>query len=275
MKKKVLLSLICFSSLFVSVTNAADLKKIEVLDNWNIEVLTTPDLVLPNWDINSDLKVLKDYIVSFASKDQQDSKKVFLNLTYDLEKNKDYTIIWVDWAEANMNFSISDWIIWEFVNNAKKSSGLNIEKIVITDPKTIEIYYDKELKAEEFLFKVLSEVKVDKKIWNWKDILNLSLKNPLENLTSYIILVEYLNNSDSKKVELKEKFYDFETGDNLKNVFENLNVSNDNLVSVDTWNLEEIASNVKQTPQTWASAWIIILFAFMLTWSFIIYSKKY
>lgn len=264
MKKFLLFLTLAFVS-YTSV-NAADFEKINAIDNWNIEILTSSDIVLPEWTVDTDLKILKDYFVSFAYKDPQDSKKILLNLTYDLEKNKNYTIIGVDGAEVNINFSIGDSITWEFINKDKKETELNIEKIVISDPKTIEIYYSKDLTAEEFIFKVLSEIPVEQKVSNWINSLNVTLKEPLENLTSYIVLSEYIVDALGKKDQLKEKFYDFETKDNLANVFKEVENFSGNLDSASTnsGNLEEVAQNAKHVPQTWTSTLVIILMAILL-----------
>ena len=115
MKKQILTAVAIFSVMFGS-TFAADLENIEVVNNGNLVTNTTSDLTLPSWEVSGDLKVLKDYTVSFAYKDTDDSKKVLINLMYSLEKNKSYTIIWVDWAETNMDFSIWDEIKGEYKN---------------------------------------------------------------------------------------------------------------------------------------------------------------
>lgn len=261
--KKILISTAILTSIIsTNIAFASDLQGINVLDNGNISVNTTSDLVLSNSEIEGDLKVLKDYVVSYAKKDTKDFSKISLNLTYPLEKNKIYSIIWVDWAEANMNFTISEKIEWEY-ENLQKTSAFHIKKINVLDSKTIEIFYSENVEAEEFVFRILSEIEVKEKKWNWQNTLNISLKTPLEDLTPYIILANSLVDINGKKVKLEESFYDFETKADLVNVFWELPKVEEEVK--DDWNVVEVAEKMKKTPETWASAFFIILFAILFS----------
>lgn len=272
------ISLIALSSVF-SAVNAADLEKIEVLDNGTISAKTTSDLVLAKSEVKGDLKVLKDYVVTYAIKDKENAKKVTLNLTYELEKNKNYTIIWVDWAEANMNFSILDKIAWEYQNSDKSSTWLKIEKINIIDSKTVEIYYNEDLKAEEFLYRFLSDLPVKNKVWTSENSIDIVLEKPLKEMTPYIIISNSLEDKDWKAVEMKETIYEFETLDNLLNVFPEEPKVEENLdsawtASVNTWNIEEVALKVWKTPETWAATWVLVLLTLMIVWAIWVSFRK-
>lgn len=272
------ISLIALSSVF-SAVNAADLEKIEVLDNGTISAKTTSDLVLAKSEVKGDLKVLKDYVVTYAIKDKENAKKVTLNLTYELEKNKNYTIIWVDWAEANMNFSILDKIAWEYQNSDKSSTWLKIEKINIIDSKTVEIYYNEDLKAEEFLYRFLSDLPVKNKVWTSENSIDIVLEKPLKEMTPYIIISNSLEDKDWKAVEMKETIYEFETLDNLLNVFPEEPKVEENLdsawtASVNTWNIEEIALKAGKTPDTWAATWVLVLLTLMIVWAIWVSFRK-
>lgn len=271
--KKILISSVIISTMIWNAF-AADFSDITVLNNGNIEISTTPDLNLAKWEVSWDLKVLKDYEVSFAYKDVQDSKKVFLNLKQDLDKNKEYTILWIDWAEANMTFIASEKIIWEYLNSEEKE-GLKIEKINIVDLKTIEVYYSEELNSEEFVYKLLTEIETKSKISSWENTFNISFKNPLETEKKYIILSNYINDENGKKVKMDDYIYDFKTDEELEDVFGNLpelNVASEK--KEDKWNLEEMAEKAKKTPTTWAETWLIFAIAIIMTWLFSISRKK-
>ena len=275
-KIKILLSAVTLSAVLTSATWAADLENIKVLDNGNIEVTTTSDLTLPKGEIISDMKVLKDLNVTLAYKDPENAKKVILNLEFPLEKGKSYSIIWVDWAEANMNFKAKDEINWEY-KNSEKWGKLNIEKINVTDSKTIEIYYDTELKAEEFVYRVLWELETKTRIWDWKNGLNISLKNALEPSSSYMILSNSINDAKWEEVILKESLYDFKTEADLKNVFEETKVENKKEEETEkkwTGNLEEVAMNSAKTPETGPVTWILVISTMMIAWVIVIWRTR-
>lgn len=278
--KKILKATLFLVLLSVSVNIfAADLEKIEVIDNWNISVWTTTDLILPKAELKWDLKVLKDYVVSFAVKDPENPKKILLNLTYELEKGREYTIIWIDWAEANMTFSTLDKVSGEYINSDIKTEWLKIEKINILDNKTVEIYYNEELKAEEFIFRFLSNLPVKSMFWVNDNKLNIVLEKPLENLTPYIIISNSLDDKDGKSVKLQETIYEFETQDNLINFFPDIDLNAakeiENEIAVkDEWNVEEVAMEAKKTPDTWAATWILILMTLIIVWIVSIKFKK-
>ena len=278
MKKQILTAVAIFSVMFGS-TFAADLENIEVVNNGNLVTNTTSDLTLPSWEVSGDLKVLKDYTVSFAYKDTDDSKKVLINLMYSLEKNKSYTIIWVDWAETNMDFSIWDEIKGEYKNEKKPASWLAIEKINLLDGKTMEIYYNQELKAEEFVYKILSEIPTKSKTGDGKNTLSIALSAPLEELTPYIILANSLLDAAGKEVKLKETFYEFETKTNLEFVFEKP-VETETATwtgqeaKEDEGNLEKVAMNSAKTPETWATTWILVIITLFLAGAVVLTQKK-
>lgn len=261
--KKFIKILVLFTLFFNSAKIfAADLQKIEVVDNWNITVWTTNDLVLEPWkEVKWDLKVLKDQIVSFAAKDPQNPKKIILNLVYELEKNKKYTILWIDWAEANMNFSTWDELKWEYKNEEESLASLKIEKINIFDPKTVEIFYNEDIKKDDFIFRFLTDLEVKNKVALTEDIININLKEPLEDLTSYMIISSFLEDKDWKEVKLKDIIYEFETKKDLKKFYElpEKEILKEEVAVKDEWNIEEIAMKLEKTPESWAKTNILIL----------------
>lgn len=273
MRKKLILTAILTAGM-ISSTYAADLEKITVLNNGNLSISTTTDFNLPNGEVKWDVKVLKDYMVSFAFKDPQNSKKVSLNLTYDLEKNKSYSLLGIDGAEANMNFDLKDKIQTEILNPEVDSTKLSIEKIVIIDSKTVEVYYNQELKAEEFTYRLLSELLTKTKKSDG-EFLNIELQKPLEDLSSYLVLANSLFDAAGKEVKLKDVYYEFETPNKLDNVFEKLpelNAGNDENFVVSTGNVEEIAQKNPHNPKTGPEMWLILFLA--LSFAGFAYTRK-
>lgn len=273
MRKKLILTAILMAGM-ISSTYAADLEKITVLNNGNLSISTTTDFNLPNGEVKWDVKVLKDYMVSFAFKDPQNLKKVSLNLTYDLEKNKFYSLLGIDGAEANMNFDLKDKIQTEILNPEVDSKKLSIEKIIITDSKTVEVYYNQEVKSEEFTYRLLSELPT-KTQKSDGEFLNIELQKPLEDLSSYLVLANSLFDAAGKEVKLKDVYYEFETPNKLDNVFEKLpelNAGNDENFVVSTGNVEEIAQKNPHNPKTGPEMWLALLLALAFAW--IIYTRK-
>lgn len=273
MRKKLILTAVLMAGM-ISSTYAADLEKVTVLNNGNLSISTTTDFTLPNWEVKWDVKVLKDYMVSFAFKDPQNAKKVSLNLTYDLEKNKSYSLLGIDGAEANMNFDLKDEIQTEIVNPEVDSKKLSIEKIVITDSKTVEVYYNQEVKAEEFTYRLLSELPT-KTQKSDGEFLNIELQKPLEDLSSYLVLANSLFDAAGKEVKLKDIYYEFETPNKLDNVFEKLpelNAGWDENSVTSTGNIDEVAQKNPHNPKTWSEMWLALLLALVFAW--IIYTRK-
>ena len=175
-----------------------------------------------------------------------------------------------------MNFKAKDEINWEY-KNSEKWWKLNIEKINVTDSKTIEIYYDTELKAEEFVYRVLWELETKTRIWDWKNGLNISLKNALEPSSSYMILSNSINDAKWEEVILKESLYDFKTEADLKNVFEETKVENKKEEETEkkwTGNLEEVAMNSAKTPETGPVTWILVIATMMIAWVIVIWRTR-
>lgn len=268
--KKILSLAVLFSALFVNSLYAADFRNIEVIDNGNITMEVTPDISLNEGNFESDMKVLKDYFVSSADLDIENTKKINLAISYDLEAEKSYTIIWIDWAEANMNFTTNSEIVWEYLNS-EKGTWLQIEKINILDSKNIEIYYNQDITAESFIFMFLSELKIKEKVSDGDSLVAISLSEPLEELASYIVLANSITDKNGKILNLTDEMYEFSTGANLENIFwdkaKKTEVQN-------TWNLEEVALNSEKTPETWAATWILILLTLALTTWIIVTWRK-
>ena len=93
-------------------------------------------------DYEVDVKVLRDIDVLSATKDSTNSKKVTLNLSSELYKNSAYSLIWVMWAEWNIDFEIGETFTWEKINPNFYNEEKIIEKIVIINCKIYFIYYE-------------------------------------------------------------------------------------------------------------------------------------
>ena len=104
---KITLTLL-LSYVLLTQTFAASVENIEVVDSKNINVLFDTGVVLPEWDIDSDIKVLKDIAISFSSKDLEDEFKLILDLNGELKTNAKYSLLSILWPEWNIDFTLAE-----------------------------------------------------------------------------------------------------------------------------------------------------------------------
>ncbi len=270
MKKIVLVSL--FLSLFSSFNAySANIEEITPANNWEVDIILSDDINLPKENLESDIKILKDLIVSMAYKDTSDAKKVILNLNHNLNKNTTYSLLWVVGSDVNIDFEIKDEIPTEIVLKNDK-----VLKINIVDDKTLEIFYKKDLEWEEFVYKVLRDLWTKEiKLKSW--YLSVFVENPLETFSSYILLVNSFKDADSKEVKFDEVFHEFVTPENLEEFIIPEVVKEKTEVKApvkDEWNLEKVAMNSAKVPTTWTATWIILLIAWIITWFFFVKFRK-
>lgn len=288
---KILFSTVIFV-LFTWITFASNVENIEVIDSNSIEITTSTDLLFSNKNIEWELKILKDLPISFSTRDITDQTKVLLNLSSDLIPNTSYSLITIIWWEWNIDFRTNESLIWEYINENLIPWTESIEKIVILDNRTIEIYFTNDLIEEVFEFKILSELKINSLLSEWNNnVINLELTDNLEKSTDYIIMFMSLKDIMWETVFFEEDLYSFYTTDNLEqdiNIDENndyiiqeieqapiqeleqLSIQENNIEStwwmIENWmwnwelkEVEEIAMKTNRTPDTWTTTSILIV----------------
>lgn len=272
-KTNKLFGLLAISLVMIWSVSAANIEKINVIDNWHVELSADQNIVFSNQEVKWDVKILKDIPVSFSAKDLENSKKVTVNLWADLNANTSYSLITILWADWNIDFTIWDSLNWEIPNANLLTWDDWIEKINLVDSRTIELYFTKDLTEDTFEFKILSEVKTDSVSSQWDNKLNVTLATPLEKSTSYIVMILNLEDATSNPITFDEDLYDFTTDENLVEV---LKVEDNSLAEIQeaqvvedsTWNIVEIAEQTKTTPETWAETWVLIFLAAVASWAY-------
>lgn len=261
----------------LSFVNAASVERISPVDNSSLEIFLSDDVDLWDWvNVDADIKVLKDLIVSSAYKDTSDFKKVIINLTYDLQKNNTYSLLGIVGTDANADFEISDKISWEISIWTKE-----IDKINIVNEKTIEVYYVNEIEADEFVYKVLKNLNT-KELSFRNGALSLIVESPLEVFSSYILLINSFSDSIWADIVFDEVYYEFQTPDYLEEVFKSAPVLEDDSTfealwtpkEESDWNIEKVAMNSAKTPATWTATWILFLIAWLISGFFFIKFKR-
>jgi len=93
MKNTKILFLLFISVLFTGTASASTINNVKAIDNNNIELTASPDVVFSDINVVGDVKLLKDVNVSFSARDTENHKKVLLNLSSDLTANTSYSLI--------------------------------------------------------------------------------------------------------------------------------------------------------------------------------------
>ncbi len=261
MKKIKILFALFISSLFISNAYSASIDNIQAVDYKNVKVIASDDIIFSDTKIYWEVKVLKDVSVLNVSKDSSNKRKLVINLKDSLIKNTNYSLIGVIWAEGSIDFSLEDKFNVQKINENLYNEEKIIEKIIVKNNKTIEIYYNYDLKDGIYEFKLLSDIIINSVTSKWNNILDINLNWFLEKSSSYIFMILSLENIDWKELSFKESLYNFTTNSNLiiDDSFKQEVIETEEVKT----NLEEIALNAPQTPHTWAETWVLILFTFI------------
>lgn len=262
---KKIIALITLFFVFISSAYAARVESINAIDNKTIEVVTSPEVIFSDNKIYGDVKVLRDIRVGYSSKDFENHKKIILNLSSDLYANTSYNIFTVIWAEWSIDFTIWDFTPGEIKNDFFTQWAKDIEKINIIDSRTIEIYYSYDIEEDDFEFKILSELKIDNLSSSWDNILTINMENTLDSSTPYIVMLNSLEDISWNRINLWETLFDITTSSNLVEKVESEEKEVIKEIEVDEWNIEEVALNSAETPDTWAETWVLIMLTFIFS----------
>lgn len=274
MKKIKTIFTIFTTALMLATANASNLEGIQAIDNLNVRVIASQDVVFSDVSVRWDISVIKDINVWLSRVSSENSKKVTLNLSNDLKSNFTYNLISAFGVDWDIDFTIWNSIVWEIANLKYDASTKGIEKINIVDSKTIEVYYNYEVKSDFLKYKILTELRVNSITSSGDNILNISLVDPLEKASSYMLMISSLSDIQNKSIEFDDYLFDFTTGANLLEVAQvelvELNNSND---FTEEWNVVDVALNAAETPDTGAATWVLMLLTFIFSSVFFLKNK--
>lgn len=259
---------IFISSLYISNAYSASIENIQAIDTKTVKVIASQDVVFSDIKVYGDVRVLKDMEISNVSKDSVNPRKLRLTLSSDLYLNSSYSLIWVIWAEWNIDFSLEKNFSWETINPNYYNESKIMEKVVIVDSRTIDVLYNYDLTSSLYEFKLLSELKMDSISSTWNNVLDLNLVTPLEKSSSYMIMVSWLENIDGKEIDLTSNIYDFTTNSNLVEKSNSSQVVEQVATQVTTNtepSIEDIALNAAETPDSGAETWFVMLLTFLVS----------
>ncbi|PIE85570.1 hypothetical protein CSA08_01310 [Candidatus Gracilibacteria bacterium] len=271
--------------LLTSVAHAYEVKKVDVKDDKTMDVSLNDEVQFTQGKITGDIKVLKDISISMSSKDFEELSKVVLTLDKSLEKNANYSLLSIFGADGSIDFTTGENISGvELVNSESVDiSEQGIVKVNIVNPTTVEVYFSEDLEGEEFEFKLLKEVNIDSLSSIGKNNITVKLSSRLESATDYMLVLVSLTDSNGLELSFDEDIFDFSTPDELvkTKVTEDeaaalsLNSAGDetNLEDNDNF-IDNVASNVTETPDTGAETWVLLFGTFILNTFYYFYRKK-
>ncbi len=273
---KILLLLISFA-IFSWNVSAATIDKIEATSNNNIEVTASQDVVFSDINVKGEIKLLKDIPVSFSAPDSENFKKIVLNLSTDLTSNTSYSLITILGADWNIDFSIWEFLNWEMLNPNLLEWEDGIEKVSVIDSRTLEVYFTTDLIEDTFEFKILSEIETSSLTSVWDNMLDIEISRNLEKSTAYILMILSLEDAVGEQLVLDEDLYDFVTSADLEQEVAEEEVviatEEEEPEEVIEWNIEEIALESAETPETWTTTWILIIIAVIANLAFFLRKK--
>lgn len=250
--------LLFITSVITNTAYAATVENIEVMNSHEIELTLSNDVTLSE-TVTGDVKVLKDILVSFATRDINDHNKVILTLEEDLEMLTNYNLLTIFGANGNIDFRTEKSLIDVEIPNMYQPQDQGIVKIVTIDERTLEVYFKNPVEDTDFEFKIFSENFVDTISQTGPQGIKLNLEKAVSSHSQYMLMILSLENGALQNISFDEELYDFETLDNI----EVADKKTEEVVLVDdngeeVLELENIALNAAETPDTGAETWVLV-----------------
>ena len=250
--------LLFITSVVTNTAYAASIENIDVINSHEIQLTLSNDVTVSE-AVTWDVKVLKDILVSFATRDLNDHNKVILTLEEDLEMLTNYNLLTIFGANGNIDFRTEKSLIDVEIQNMYQPQDQGIVKIVTVDERTLEVYFKNPVEDTDFEFKIFSENFVDTISYTGPQGVKLHLEKAVSSHSQYMLMILSLEDGALKNISFDEELYDFETLDNIE-------VADDKpeeTVLVDdegeeVLELENIALNAAETPDTGAETWVLV-----------------
>lgn len=255
MKLLKIIFLLFVTAIVTNTAYAATVENINVVNSHEIELTLSDDVVLSE-AVTGDVKVLKDILVSFATRDLSDYNKVILTLEEDLQILTNYNLLTIFGANWNIDFRTEKTLSDVEIANLYQPQDQGIVKIVTIDERTLEVYFKNPVEDSDFEFKVFSEIFVDTISYKNAQWLKLNLETAIMSHSQYMLMILSLEDGTFKNISFDEELYDFETSDTVETVKEEAIKIDD--TGEEVLELENIALNAAETPDTWAETWVLV-----------------
>lgn len=257
-----------------NLSYASSINDIIVVDDSNINFDISRDVTLPAWDIEAEIKVMKDINISFISKDFEDKNKLILNLSTDLSENSSYSLITILWPDWNMDFSTSIGLEdKEILATQKIEAGVQwITRLLIVNSKIIELYFNNIIEEDELEFKLFNELSILELKLKDDNNLNINLLDKLEKTSNYILMILSMNDNYWNYIDLDEDLYEITTDQNLK-IQDSVEDIEENIIETEEETVEDVALNSAETPDTWPETTVLIMLTLILNTVYIFRKK--
>ncbi len=265
--------LIILFAIFFTITNVlAEDIDVSIIDidttNSNmLKIYLDKDIETNSTEVTSDIKLFKDLDIKNIVKDLANDKLVSINLNSDLEKNTSYSLLWINPADWNIDFTIEDLINWLEIT---WTSSDWIDKVNIINSRELNIYFKKSLETDNVEIKLLWESKIESISFNSdnKKELDIYLNDKLNNNSKFIIMIFTFTNAEEINYNVSNSIYSFET-----EIVSDIKVKEPIIEDINEENeTDNVALNSATTPETWAETWILIFFTFII--SSVIYFRR-
>ena len=285
----------------------------------NIEATTTKtvelelDKKITKTFTQSDLEIYKS-VDNKATKVAAEENKVMLELTSNIEKNTNYSLISISSVEWNIIFKTGDDILLkEIQNNSLEAGEQWIKSILIKDATHLVLTFVQNIDAWDLEFQLLKTLEV-------KSIISLAdsakIKATLEwemlNNEQYLGTLTYLQTNSLEKIEISKWINYFTTWElakyewptkeelalenssnnnqsledalnkalnessdlNSEELKDELNSAAEDPANLEKTQLEKLALDQKETPDTGAETWIILLATFIINTFYYLSRRK-
>lgn len=255
MKILKVLSVVGLLFFVTNTAHSANIDKVDVLNSHELSVNFSEDVTFGD-ETQGDVKVLKDIIVSFATRDATDHYKVVLTLEEDLDILTNYNLLSIYWADGNIDFKTTKYLNEVELENAFQPEDQGITKVMTLDERTLEVYFKYPVEDTDFEFKLFSENFVDTIAKDTDNSLKLHLEKSIEQNSQYMLMVLNLKDESGSNIMLSEDLFNFQTLDTIEQVKEDAPIIDDNGEEVQ--DIENVALNAAETPDTGAETWVLV-----------------
>ncbi len=226
----------------------------------------------------SELKVLQN-LKATTTKDATNSSKILLSIPSSLVSGATYSAVSITPSlEANMDFVYNG--EKEILNTMTWWTNY-ISKVVVIDDKTLELNFASDVSIEKVEYQFLKEVWVSEKMFN-VDTLSIKTREPLLSNSDYALISSLKDNMWTDiELDIDSSMKDFTTPEFTIPAAEvrevpQVTTTTETTSTWVTWTwdtIEEVATEVKETPDTWAETLVIMILAVIL-WVWVFYARN-
>lgn len=225
------------------------------------------------YQLSGDVKLFKDVEVSSLEASIDYDTKLLITLSGSLESNNSYSFLSVYGVDGNMDFSLWEEVTWTQVSNFDAEE--NVSSIFVSSPNSLEVTFKTPIVASEFDIKILKNLIVSSIEINPENSseLNFMMQDSLEENSNYILMMFNLMTQEGNEIVFNNSIYDFQTTTFIEEVPVEEPVIVEEIIpevvegSWDTLDgeIEEVALNAAETPDTGAETWVLIFLTLILS----------